>query len=125
MNLFIDCTPSTTPNHTIIHGVYTAEDAINWAIQSLDNSVSTAEFKSDWVHYRLTEQCKDVTVPSDVDTWYGHSLEDLLHTFFLAKCPIEVDMKQWVDAVGKQFAFDEGVTVHNNIIRKCLVQGDY
>jgi len=54
-----------------------------------------------------------------------HSLEDLLNAFFLAKCPIEVDMKQWVNAVGKQFAFDEGVTVHNDIIRNCIVQGDY
>jgi len=33
--------------------------------------------------------------------------------------------QQWVDAVGKQSAFDEDVTVHNSIIRKCLVQGDY
>ena len=109
MNLFIDCTPSTTPNHTTIHGVYTAEDAVNWAIQNLGTMT-----KEDWLHYNTADV---ITVQ--------HSLEDLLNAFFLAKCPIEVDMKQWVNAVGKQSAFDEDVTVHNSIIRKCLVQGDY
>jgi len=107
MNLFLDCTPSTTPNHTVINGVYTAEDAINWAIQNLDTMT-----QEDWLHYNTDDV---VTVQ--------HSLEGLMHTFLLNKCPIEVDMKQWVNAVGKQFAFDEGVTVHNDAIRNSLIQG--
>lgn len=106
MNLFIECTPSTTPNHTTINGVYTAEDAINWAIQNLD-TVTT----DDWYHYNTADV---VTVQ--------HSLEGLLDAFILAKFPIEVDMKQWVDAVGKQFAFDVD-TVHNDVIRNCIVKG--
>jgi hypothetical protein len=106
MNLFLDCTPSTTPNHTVINGVYTTEDAINWAIQNLYTMTH-----EDWLHYNTDDV---VTVQ--------HSLDGLMHTFLVNKCPIEVDMDKWVDAVGKQgegvFAF----TVHNDAIRNSLVQ---